>query len=159
MFAALNVALPLVGVRPILALEGSAALAVLALMPAMRRGGAVPWREAHARAALLACLAMALVWYARAVVPPAPLFLARTVAARAVTGLTPVDVIQGSVPAATVRNGAGWPRTRPSTLPADSGRRSSTSGRATACRSRAFRSRPSAGDAPRASARIPSPAS
>jgi hypothetical protein len=100
MFAALNVALPLVGVRPILALEGSAALAVLALTPALRPGGPVPWKAA--RATLLACLAMVLVWYARGAVPPAPLFLARTVVARTVTGLTPVDVIRGSVPAATV---------------------------------------------------------
>ena len=101
-FAALNVALPLVGVRPILALEGSAALAVLALTPALRRGGIVSWRKALARAALVACLAVALVWFGRAVVPPAPLFLAQSVAARTVTDLTPVDVIQESVPAATV---------------------------------------------------------
>jgi uncharacterized protein DUF5924/DUF2914 family protein len=107
MFAALNVALPLVGVRPILALEGSAALAVLALVPAMRRGGTVPWRDAHARAALFACLAMAVIWYARVVVPPAPLFLARAVAARAVTGLTPVDLIEGSIPAAMVTEWGG----------------------------------------------------
>jgi hypothetical protein len=105
MFAALNVALPLVQVRPILALEGSAALAMVALVPAMRRGGSVSWRDAHARAVLLAGLAMVLVWYGRALVPPAPLFLASAVAARTVTDLTPVDVIQGSVPAATV---ASW---------------------------------------------------
>jgi hypothetical protein len=101
-FAALNVALPLVGVRPILALEASAALAVLALTPALRRGGTVSWKSAQARAALIACLAMALVWYGRAAVPPAPLFLAHTVASRGVTDLAPVDVINGSVPAATV---------------------------------------------------------
>ena len=101
-FAALNVALPLVGVRPILALAGSAALAVLALTPGLRQDGAVSWMKAHARAVALACLAVALVWYGRAVVPPAPLFLAHTVAARAVTDLTPVDVIHGSVSAVTV---------------------------------------------------------
>ena len=39
MFAALNVALPLVGVQPFLALLGSAALAALALTPAFRRDG------------------------------------------------------------------------------------------------------------------------
>jgi hypothetical protein len=107
MFAALNVALPLVGAQPILALEGSAGMAVLALTPALRRNGTVPWNKAFARAVLLACLAMALVWYGRAVVPPAPLFLARTVAARTVTDLEPVDVIQGSVPAATVTEWGG----------------------------------------------------
>ena len=107
MFAALNVALPLVGVRPILALEGSAALAVLALAPALRRGGTVPWKDVHARAALAAVLAMVLVWFARALVPPAPLFLASRMVARAVTDLTPVDVIQDSVPAATVAEWGG----------------------------------------------------
>ncbi len=101
-FAALNVALPLVGVRPILAVEGSAALAVMSLTPALRRRGTVSWAGAYARAAVLAGLAMVVVWYGRALVPPAPLFLARTVAARTVTDLTPVDVIQGSIPAAAV---------------------------------------------------------
>jgi hypothetical protein len=101
-FAALNVALPLVGVRPILALEGSAALAAIALMPALRRRGFVSWKQAHTRAALLACVALVLAWYGRALVPPAPLFLAQAVAARTVSELQPVDVISGSVPAATV---------------------------------------------------------
>jgi hypothetical protein len=118
MFAALNVALPLVGVRPIVALEGSAALAGMALAPAFRRDGAVSWRAAHARAAVLACLAMALVWFARAAVPPAPLFLARAVAARAVTDLTPVDVIEASVPAATVAEWGGLAAYTPVHAPA-----------------------------------------
>jgi hypothetical protein len=105
MFAALNVALPLVGVRPILALESSAVLAMLGLAPALRQGGAARWAGAIARAALLAGLGMAVAWFGRAVVPPAPLVLAQSEAARTVTGLSPVDVIAGSVPAATV---AGW---------------------------------------------------
>ena len=45
MFAALNVALPLVGVQPFTALLGSAALAGLALAPALRRDVA-GWAEA-----------------------------------------------------------------------------------------------------------------
>ncbi len=101
-FAALNVALPLTGVRPILALEGSAALAMMALTPAFRREGVLGWKPAHLRAAFLACLGMLAVWYGRALVPPAPLFLAQAVVARAVTGLQPVDVIRGSIPAATL---------------------------------------------------------
>jgi hypothetical protein len=105
MFAALNVALALVGIRPILALEGGAALAMMALAPAFRRRGAVGWGQAHLRAALLAGLAVLVVWYGRALVPPAPLFLARAMAARAVIELAPVDVIHGSIAAATV---AGW---------------------------------------------------
>jgi len=103
-FAALNVALPLVGVRPIMALAGSAALAVLSITPALRQGGILSWKKAYARAAILACLAVALVWFGRAVVPPAPLFLAQRVAARAVTDLTPVDVINESIPAASVED-------------------------------------------------------
>ena len=103
-FVALNVALPLVGVRPILALEGSAAMAVLALAPAFRRGGTVGWSQALVGAALLAGLAVVAVWYGRALVPPAPLFLTERVAARAVTDLSPVDVIERSIPAATVED-------------------------------------------------------
>jgi hypothetical protein len=101
-FAGLNVALPLVGVRPAFAVEGSAALAMMALLPAFRRRGLVSWNRASAQAAALACVALVVVWYARALVPPAPLFLARAVAARAVVDLAPVEVISGSIPAATV---------------------------------------------------------
>ncbi len=101
-FTALNVALPLVGVAPILAVEASAGLAVLGLTPALRRGGTVSWTGAQARAVLLAGLAVMLAWYGRALVPPAPLFLARAVAARTVIDLEPVDVIHGSIPATTV---------------------------------------------------------
>jgi hypothetical protein len=104
-FAALNVALPLVGVRPILALEGSAVLAALGLAPVFRRGGVVDWPGALRRAGALACVAAALAWVGRGLVPPAPLFLARAVAARTVLMLEPVDAIEGSVPAATV---AAW---------------------------------------------------
>lgn len=105
-FAALNMALPLVGVRPILALEGSAVLAVMALTPALRRHRALGWKQAHMRAAALACVAAVAVWFGRALVPPAPLFLARAVAARTVINLEPVEVIEGGrIPATTV---AAW---------------------------------------------------
>ena len=95
-FAALNVALPLVGVRPILALEGGAVLSALALAPAFRRGGA-GWLRAHARALGAAVLAIGLVWAGRILVPPAPLFLARAVVARAVTEMQPVEAVEGGV--------------------------------------------------------------
>lgn len=104
-FAALNVALPLVGVRPIVGLLGSAALAALALTPAFRRRGAVSWQRAHGMAVALAVLSVPAVWLGRAAVPPAPLFLARAVAARDVVGLEPVDEIAGPVSAATL---AAW---------------------------------------------------
>jgi hypothetical protein len=101
-FAALNVALPLVGLPPILALEMSAVLAMVALLPAFRRHGTVGWTRAFGRALICAGLAAILVWFARGLVPPAPLFITRAVAARTVHMLEPVDAIDGSIPAATV---------------------------------------------------------
>ena len=81
MFAALNVALPLVGVRPFAALLGSAALAGLALTPALSRD-VTGWARAHGLAVAVAVVAVALVWVGRALVPPAPLFLAEKTVAR-----------------------------------------------------------------------------
>jgi hypothetical protein len=102
-FAALNVALPLVGVQPILALEASAVMAALALAPAFRREGLSGWVRAHALALVAAALALVLVWFARGLVPPAPLVLARAVAARGVAELEPVEPVHGGVvSAATV---------------------------------------------------------
>jgi hypothetical protein len=101
-FAALNVALPLVGVQPFFGLEGSAALAAMALTPAFRRPGHVSWTRAGAHAALLALLLIIAAWCGRALVPPAPLFVARSTAARTVGGLEPVDVIGASTPVSTV---------------------------------------------------------
>src|SRR5262249_30160268 len=104
-FAALNVALPLVGVRPVLSVEAGAAPAALPPPRALRRAGAPGGTAALRRAAGLAVLAALLAWAGRHLVPPAPLFIARAVAARAVSALEPVDVVPGSVPAATV---AAW---------------------------------------------------
>jgi len=104
-FAALNVALPLLGIRPILALEGAAALTAVAMMPVFRERGAESWLHAYAMSAVLAAAAMAAVWFGRAAVPPAPLFVASATAARSVTMLEPVDPIESPIPAGTV---AGW---------------------------------------------------
>lgn len=102
-FAALNVALPLVGLRPILALEGSAVTSALALAPAFRRDIRFGWLRAHAMAVSAAVLALLLIWLARGLVPPAPLFLARAVVARDVADLQPVDPVDnGVLPASTV---------------------------------------------------------
>jgi Family of unknown function (DUF5924)/Protein of unknown function (DUF2914) len=106
-FAALNVALPLVGVRPGVSLLGSAALAGLALTPAFRHRGVIGWARAHALALVVAIAAIGLVWVGRGLVPPAPLFLAAKQAARDVQDLVPVDPIAGSVPAATVAEWGG----------------------------------------------------
>jgi hypothetical protein len=106
-FAALAVALPLVGVPPLAALETSAGLAVIALAPAFRRGGARSWTRAVGGAALFAVVAMVLAWAGRSFVPPAPMFMARAVAARAVEAMEPVDPIDGPVSAATVAEWGG----------------------------------------------------
>jgi hypothetical protein len=96
-FAALNVALPLVGVPPILALEASAVLSALALAPAFRREGRFGWLRGHAMAVAAAVVAIFLIWFARGLVPPAPLFLARAVVARDVAGLEPVEPAESHV--------------------------------------------------------------
>jgi hypothetical protein len=101
-FAALNVALPLVGVPPIRALLLAAALSGLALTPEIRRRGGLAWPGVVTRAALLAAAATALVWYGRALVPPAPLFVSGAVLARTVAGLEPVDAVPGGRVAAAV---------------------------------------------------------
>lgn len=100
-FAALNVALPLVGIRPGMALLGSAGLAGLALVPTFRSAGAA-WTRAIALGAVAAVVGIQLVWMGRAVVPPAPVFLSAKQVARDVQALTPVDAIDGPIPAATV---------------------------------------------------------
>jgi len=107
MFAALNVALPLVGVRPGAALLGSAGLAGLALAPAFRDRGRMGWPRALALAVVIALLGAVLVWAGRTLVPPAPLFLADKQAARDVQDLIPQDPIRSSVPAATVAEWGG----------------------------------------------------
>lgn len=104
MFTALNVAFPLVRVPPIAALSGSAVVAGLALTPGFRRRGST-WRRAWLKAAALAGAALMVVWYGRALVPPAPLFLKRAVAAREVVDFRPIDEVDGSLSSATLQ---GW---------------------------------------------------
>jgi hypothetical protein len=107
MFVGLNVALPLVGVPPILALTGSGAMAALALVPALRRHARAGWPTAAFRAAGAAVLVVTLVWIGRAAVPPAPLFLARAVAARDVMELEPVEEVHGAIAAPTLGEWGG----------------------------------------------------
>jgi hypothetical protein len=101
-FAALNVAVPLVGVRPIWALEASAVLSALALTPALRRAGG-NWKAAWIRSVSVAVLAAVALWYLRAAIPPAPLHLARATLARSVEALEPVEPIAGPITLATLR--------------------------------------------------------
>lgn len=106
MFAALNVALPLVGLRPFWALQGSAVLCALALAPALRRSGG-SWKGAGGRAVVFAGVAVALVAPLRAWIPPAPLHLARATLAWSVSGLEPVGPLASPISAAILRELGG----------------------------------------------------
>src|SRR5215470_9166029 len=98
-FAALNVALPLLRLRPIFALEAAAALTAVAMMPVFRERGVLTWREA--------VIAMVLAWFGRGMVPPAPLFVTQATVARSVTNLEPIDPIASPIPAAIVADWGG----------------------------------------------------
>jgi hypothetical protein len=102
MFGGLNVALALVGMRPIVAAVGAAGLTGVALTPALTRPGQGHSVSTIVRAAGLAAGAMAVVWIDPVWVPPAPLFVARAAVARDVVNLEPVDVIDGVVNGATI---------------------------------------------------------
>ncbi len=95
-FAALNVALPLVGLPPFWALEGSAALCALALTPALRRAGGT-WPGAGIRTAVFAGASVVLLLAFPSWVPPAPLHLARATLARDISDLEPVDPVKSPV--------------------------------------------------------------
>jgi hypothetical protein len=91
MFAALNVALPLVGVPPMRALLLSAWIGTVALAPALRRARRWPWRRALGATAV-GGVAVALLAFALAPwIPPAPLFVARATLARTVVDAEPVE--------------------------------------------------------------------
>jgi hypothetical protein len=76
-FAALNLALPLIRVQPAGAVVASAILAVLGLTPAIRRAGRWPWAQAFAVSAGVAGAVGLLAAAGRAWIPPTPLFLAQ----------------------------------------------------------------------------------
>jgi len=106
MFAALNVALPLVGLRPFWALEGSVVFCALALTPALRRLGG-SWKGAAIRAVVFAGAAVVLLAPLRAWIPPAPLHLARATLAWSVSGLEPVGPLESPISAANLRSLGG----------------------------------------------------
>jgi hypothetical protein len=76
-FAALNVALPLLGVRPYVALLLSAWTAVVAVTPAARRALAWSWESALVATSAAGVAAAVVVGVGCIVIPPAPLFVAR----------------------------------------------------------------------------------
>ena len=76
-FAALNVALPLLGVRPYVALMLSAWASVVAVTPAVRRAFTWPWRTSMVLTSVAGVVAAGVVAAGCIVIPPAPLFVAR----------------------------------------------------------------------------------
>ena len=102
-FAALNVALPLIGVPPFFGLLLSAWLAVVALTPGVRRVTGSKWTTALAITGLAAIAATGLASAGRWLIPPAPLALARATLARTVAGGEPVDPIEGAIGAAELK--------------------------------------------------------
>jgi Family of unknown function (DUF5924)/Protein of unknown function (DUF2914) len=102
-FAALNVALPLIGLPPIGALLVSAFAASIAVTPVVRRASARSWRGALGATAALGLVAMTLAAVGRSWIPPAPLFMARAVMTWDVLDHTAVEPLPSTVSAADVK--------------------------------------------------------
>jgi Family of unknown function (DUF5924)/Protein of unknown function (DUF2914) len=102
-FAALNVALPLIGVPPIGALLVSAFAASLAVTPVVRRASGRSWRGALGATVALGLVAMTLAAVGRSWIPPAPLFMARAVMTWDVLDHTAVEPLPSTVSAADVK--------------------------------------------------------
>jgi hypothetical protein len=97
-FGALNLALPLVGVPPHLALLAAAWLSVAALAPAVRRVWG--WRQGMGVVGSAGVMAAVLVYGGRAAVPPAPLSLARGAIVWDVGALESMEPVTSAIPAA-----------------------------------------------------------
>jgi hypothetical protein len=96
-FGALNVALPLVGLRPDLGLLLAAWVSAVTLTPVVRRALGWRWsRTLHVMAAAGIVFATA-AWTVRVALPPAPLSLAQAVIARGVADLAPIGPIDGAI--------------------------------------------------------------
>jgi uncharacterized protein DUF5924/DUF2914 family protein len=104
-FAALTVALPLVGFPPIAALLLSAWLAVMALTPAVRRARDWSWPTACAVTSGAALAAMMVVSLGRGGIPPVPLSLADAAMARDVADGEPRQRLDGALRAADLHAG------------------------------------------------------
>jgi hypothetical protein len=106
-FAALNVALPLVRVPPLLALVTGATAAVLALTPMVRGGWALSWPRALRVTVGAAVVAATLATLARWAIPPAPLALAGMAIARGIEDWEPIERVIGPITAAQLREWGG----------------------------------------------------
>ncbi len=102
-FAVLNVALPLVGVPPYIALLASAFAASLAVTPVVRRASGRSWRAALRVTVAIGAVAATLVAVGRAWIPPAPLFMARAAIMWDVLDLDAIEALPPVVKAEEVR--------------------------------------------------------
>jgi len=102
-FAALNVALPLVRVPPFQATMASAAVAVLALTPMIQRARSMSWGRAVRLTLGAGVIAATLAVLGRGLIPPAPLALARAAIARGIEEWEPIDPITGSISVGELR--------------------------------------------------------
>ena len=93
LFASLNVAFPLIGVRSSRGLILSGALSILALAPIFRRAGTCSWRDALLKAGTWGVGVVILLWLVRGWLPPVPLHLARASFARTVLRLEPFQPV------------------------------------------------------------------
>jgi hypothetical protein len=106
-FAALNVALPLVGVPPHMALLLAAWASTVALAPELRRATGWRWRRSFAVTAVAGLAVAMLAFLGRVAIPPAPLALARATFARGVAGFEPQGAIDSRISATELRESGG----------------------------------------------------
>jgi hypothetical protein len=99
-FGALNLALPLVGVAPFAALLVSAWLAVVALTPAVCQARRWRWLTGLAVTTLAGLAAAAAAGHWCAVIPPAPMFLARAGLAWTVGTVESLEPVAAAIHAA-----------------------------------------------------------
>jgi len=97
MFAAMNLALPLVGVPPFAALLIAAWLAVVGLTPAVRRARQWRWITAVVVTTITGLAAAAAIGRWCVVVPPAPMFLARAELGWTVGTLDSLEPVAGAI--------------------------------------------------------------
>ena len=102
-FAALNVALPLVGLPPYIALLASAFAASIAVTPVVRRASGRPWRAALRATVALGVIAATLAAVGCVWIPPAPLFMARAAIMWDVIDLDAIEALPPIISAGEVK--------------------------------------------------------
>ena len=102
-FAALNVALPLVGLPPYVSLLASAFAASVAVTPVVRRASGRTWRAALRVTLAIGVVAATLAAVGRAWIPPAPLFMARAAIMWDVINLDAIEALPPIINAGEVK--------------------------------------------------------